>query len=528
MEYKGEIKKLIGEIEEKFLSGNPVEQKWTERDQQKLNQKLNLIAEKLDVFSITGNNEEDNIRNDLTIIDAETGEKINLVNIENMKKRVKDTLKTNNIFSLLRCLAISNKCAHKCDQNYIGLQDRIENVRKMKRGLRKPIKSSLDFNMDSISNNDFEKLMEALGKSKIKKEAIISICRTLGIDVTDIKSDEEKLEDIFYELQCQKKTIVDKYEKQLIAKANVEEECRKNLFWIKDQLISMVGQLLVNDKKYQKLNYEMIECGTDDFKNMLAIDYDVLSYYIEVHMPNFIAEELVEKHKLKEPVKSEERTFEALGATAVFDRDDAEIEEIRKGHLDNARKRILSRPKKDTSIAKTYKFITKKIQNKEDVGVLEKNLRTEISSTEKQLEYSKIRSDEKGIDLEAKIIADQLDDIFRKKDFLALTDVSKKQEFFESFKAFARKEVIEGEKFDRVYFMYANDKSENDFIKLIDYEKEISKMYKSEGRQDDIVGMIGFIEKEVPKFEKVVKKYRKYREEIDVEQQGGGNGYGER
>lgn len=523
MEYKERINNLIREIEEKFSVETSVYQEWSEEEQEILNEKLTLIAEEIGVFESTEKKEEENIKNDLTIIDKNTGEKIELVDIINMKQRIKDVLKTNDMFSILRSVAVSNKCAHKCDNNYKGLQEQIKSIREEKKQYIRPIKSTINFNMESISKNDLEKLMQALEGTNIKRGAIISICRTLGIDIKDIKSNEEELNKIFYELKCQRRLILDKYEEQLIKKADAEQSYRESLFWIKDQLIAMIGQLLVNNVEYNKLDYEMIECGQDDFKNMLAIDYTELSYYIEVHMPNFIAEELIEEYNVKASVKSDKRSFEELGASAVYDRDDVEIERIREKPLSNVRRRILARPKRNTNVSKTYKFITKKIQNKKNVGIFEKKLRTEKDSTIKQIQYSKMRSDEMQIDIEERIIADSLDEVLREKDNLAENNIKQKNDFIAEIKSFARQEVIKGDKFDKVYYMYAIDKTENEFIKLIAYEKEISNLYKFQDRDYNIVEMIEFIKREVPKFEEKIEKYRKYNKEKGGRLDGNGD-----
>ena len=116
-------------------------------------------------------------------------------------------------------------------------------------------------------------------------------------------------------------------------------------------------------------------------------------------------------------------------------------------------------------------------------------------------------------DIEERIIADSLDEVFREKDNLAETNIKQKNDFVAGIKSFARQEVIDGDKFDRVYYMYASDKTENEFIKLIAYEKEISNIYKLQDRDYNIVEMIEFIKREVLKFEEKIEKYRKYNKE---------------
>lgn len=522
MEYKEEIKNLIYGIEEVFSDKTFRHQKWTKGEQDILNEKLTLIAEEMGVFATTAKNEEKNIQKELTITDENTGEKIELVNKANMKQRVKDVLKTNDFFSILRCVAISNKCAHKCDNNYDGLQKKISNIRSQRELYSNSIANTINFNIESYSKTDIDELMEALGRINVARGTIISICRKLGVDITDIKANEEELNKLFYQLKSQRGLILDKYEELLMKKAEIELSCRESLFWIKDQLIVMIGQLLVEDSEYQKLNYEMVECGENpDFKNMLVIDYDELSYYIEVHMPNYISEELIQEYKLKSPVESHNRTFEELGATAVYNRDDLEVQRIRQESLNNVRSKILARPKRKKSTSSNYEFKTKKVQQKKDVGIYEKKERKD--SGVKIIPYSKMRSDEKQIDIEERIVADCIDEIFRKRDALEELNENLKDKFIEEIKSFARQEVIRGDKFEKVYYMYANDKSENELIKLIGYEKEISNIYKSQDRNYNIVEMIEFIKREVPKYEEKIEKYRKYNKEKGEKSDGKGN-----
>ena len=103
---------------------------------------------------------------------------------------------------------------------------------------------------------------------------------------------------------------------------------------------------------------------------MLAIDYPELSYYIEVHMPNYMSDLLITELGIKEPVNSSERSFERLGASAVYDREDTEIEEIREIPQINARRRIISRPKKELNGTQKYTSKTRKIRNPEDIYIV--------------------------------------------------------------------------------------------------------------------------------------------------------------
>ena len=524
MIYKKEIKDLIIDIQRRFLEENSEYQEWSEVDQEIINKKLSELASPIGVFDNTSKNETENIKEDLTITDKDTGEEILLVDIVSMNKRVRGVLNSNDIFSVLRSVAISNKCAHRFDDNYNGLQEQIKNIKEKR--LYDLVKVPLDdsnmkFNVESFSIDGINKLMDALEDRNPKRGKIISVCKSLGIDITDIKSDEQELKKKFNELRYYRREILESYIKVLSDKAEIEKEFRRDLFWIKDQFIAIIGQLLINDDKYSQLDYEMIRCGDGEFENMLAIDYPELSYYIELHMPNYMADLLITEFGVKEPVDSSERSFERLGASAVYDREDAEIEAIKEIPQTNARRRIISRPKKNLNAAQKYSSSTKKIRTPEDINIMEDYLKY-LSINE--IKYSKMRSDEKETNIEDRITADSIDEVLRQKDFKANQSTELRKEFMKDIKAFARRKVLAGSEFDKVFFMYAIGKSDNEFIKLMAYQKEISSRFKRKQENDDninIIGMYQFIENETYKYEKEINKYRKYG--IKEKETGEGN-----
>ena len=91
----------------------------------------------------------------------------------------------------------------------------------------------------------------------------------------------------------------------------------------------MIGQLLTQDEKFSGVNYELVKTpgAVQGFEYMLIIDDKELSYYIEVHMHNFIATSLVKRYGLN--IKTERET-QKLGSSAVYIRDEKEIQSLLK------------------------------------------------------------------------------------------------------------------------------------------------------------------------------------------------------
>lgn len=169
------------------------------------------------------------------------------------------------------------------------------------------------------------------------------------------------------------------------------------MFAIKDEYISMIGQLLKNDVRFTNVKYELIRTpdATPGFEYMLVIDDRDLQYYIEVHMPNFVATSLIEQYGLFE---SKERKTQKLGASAVYERSKNEINGVlkalnigllegkkraqiitrgfsRNSVTDDLQTEILSDKvdsEKNESELEDYSFITDKIE--EPLSLLEKYL----------------------------------------------------------------------------------------------------------------------------------------------------------
>ena len=415
MEEKDKLFKLVNQLKNIFIYHSETLQ-YNEKLQSKVNKLMDELANLTGVFNVGIKNETANIINELTIIDKKTQERVELVNIESMAQRVKSINNKNNIFSCLKTLALSNKIAHiydgnvkKCKNRFISYyNDTFPNQKIKDINFMESLNINFSnligknkYNCDMISDNEFDKIFNLLSNdSKINKGAKISVLKKLNIKF-NIKDDKD-IDNKFNDLCQNKEYIVSSY---LIKKFKEGQDFVKfenKMFAIKDSYISMIGQLLCKNQ-LKNTPYQLIKTpnATPGFEYMLIIDDKDLSYYIEVHMPNFIATKLIEKYGMK---YSEERSFEKLGASAIYYRDKKEIQEILKAIknndlTENARARIISRdyrydnksgnPKTDQGIdeniteitndetASEYEFVTKEIAK--DLSIFEKFLMTNPS-----------------------------------------------------------------------------------------------------------------------------------------------------
>ena len=101
IEEKQKINDLIIEIEKPFIKN--IEKKnliWTNIDQDKINEKIAVLADITKIFFEQSEKERNNIKSDLTIIDSVTRKEIQLIDINSMNKRVRNIFDNNDIFSL--------------------------------------------------------------------------------------------------------------------------------------------------------------------------------------------------------------------------------------------------------------------------------------------------------------------------------------------------------------------------------------------------------------------------------------------
>ena len=314
---------------------------YDKKTQDKVNNLLEKIANLSKTFENNIKNERRNIKDELTIIDTETGEKIELVDVNSMTNRVKNILSKNNIFSCLKSLALTNKCAHifdgdikriksniekyynliyypSFDESTFSFMDSIEQVF--------PQTNFLIYNLNGIEEYQFNKICNALfSDNKLNKGAKISILKSLNITF-DIK-DESQINDIFEKIKNQKENLVYSYLIQQYKTGKYIVSLQSKMFAIKDEYISMIGQLLKKDERFTNVKYELIRTpdATSGFEYMLIIDDRDLQYYIEVHMPNFVATSLMKQYGLFE---SKERVTQKLGASAVYERSKDEIDKV--------------------------------------------------------------------------------------------------------------------------------------------------------------------------------------------------------
>ncbi len=401
---------LINQLKNIFTSNNG-KILYDKKTQDKVNNLLEEIANLSKTFENSIKRERRNIKNELTIIDTKTGKKVELVDVNSMTNRVKNVLSKNNIFSCLKSLALTNKCAHifdgdikriksniekyynliyypSFDEKTFSFMDSVEQVF--------PYKNFLFYNLDGIEEGKFDKICKALfSDNKLNKETKISILKSLNITF-DIKN-ESQINDKFEKIKNQKENLVYSYLIQQYKTGKYVLLLQSKMFAIKDEYISMIGQLLKNDVRFTNVKYELIRTpdATPGFEYMLVIDDRDLQYYIEVHMPNFVATSLIEQYGLFE---SKERKTQKLGASAVYERSKNEINGVlkalntgllegkkraqiitrgfcRNSVTDDLQTEILSDKvdsEKNESELEDYSFITDKIE--EPLSLLEKYL----------------------------------------------------------------------------------------------------------------------------------------------------------
>ena len=382
-----ELSNLINQLKNIFVYDNG-RLLYDEKKQFKANVLLQKILLLTGTFDSNIKNERENIRNELTLVDTSTGEETMLVDIDSIDERVKSVLSDNNLFSCLKSLALCNKCAHSFD----GEINKIRGIFEKYYSLLYPdsagmavsfyrpledvfpeIKNSKLYDLGNITNYDFEKLCNVIlsDNKKVNKGIKISVLRMLNVSF-EIKSDEDinrKFDIIVKHIEI----IINSFLVKKYAEGMELLQLQNRMFSIKDDYISMVGQLLKNGS-LKKIEYELVrtEDAQPGFEYMLIIDDVELSYYIEVHMPNFIAEALIKQYGL---VESRTRTTQKLGASAVYKRDSDEVTKIRDALTANmisdglVRAKIISRGDIAGGLAlaestlQDYTFITSEISH---------------------------------------------------------------------------------------------------------------------------------------------------------------------
>lgn len=316
---------------------------YNKKTQNKANVLLEQIATLTKTFDNTIRNEKSNIRNELIITDTTTGERRELIDIDSIDERVKNVLKSNNMFSCLKSLALCNKCAHSFDGNIkstgeifkkyynilypneINNDEVVTFMQPLNVKFPKVI-NNMSYNLNNIDDHQFKKLCNVIlnNNKEYNKGTKISVLKLLSISF-NIKNDQE-IDEEFNKVISNKDKIISTFLAKKYNEGLEQVKLQNKMFAIKDVYISMIGQLLKKDV-FKNIKYELVktEDAVPGFEYMLIIDDKDLSYYIEVHMPNFIATSLIREYGL---VESTERTTKKLGASAVYKRETREIKEI--------------------------------------------------------------------------------------------------------------------------------------------------------------------------------------------------------
>lgn len=185
------------------------------------------------------------------------------------------------------------------------------------------------YDMDLFVKNsdEFDKLYNILFNSSktIKRGTKISILKQLKINID--YSNPLEIEDRFNKVLKDKEKILSSYLVKKYEEGYSMVSLQNKLFAVKDNLISMIGQLL-KDGTFN-LKHELVRTNDENsgFGCMLVIDDKELSYYIEVHMPEYISRNLIKDYGFK---LLDKRTTPNLGASAVYKRDPKEIKKIKK------------------------------------------------------------------------------------------------------------------------------------------------------------------------------------------------------
>lgn len=432
-----ELTSIAESLKELFIYDPVLE--YTQDSQEIANKLLTRFALLSGTFNENIANETKNIDEQLTIIDKSTNQKLSLIDTSSMENRVQTVLDKNNLYSCLKSLALSNKCAHRMSGPTRSLQAKLNKLYADIYGCepltcpkyvrfytdtsifaREIMKKSqrVELNNDTglLSEDEKNKLKEAalhaletltkkdfdlVYNSILKQDEIVAsykqvaetksrlntpeakenyvngammarntlLLKTLGITVSD-GSDISPYIDF---LQNHKYEIINEYLIRLHKKGNTLLHTQNLMFAVKAEYAAMIGQLLSKDKNFKNLTYELIETpdiGNEFFHNLLVIDDPELQYYVEVHIPTYISDTLVNRYGF---IKTSDRTKTLnLGAAAVYNRINEEMETISRhqeqieDETGKIRAKIITRKYGEdnatSSNEESYKLITNEIK----------------------------------------------------------------------------------------------------------------------------------------------------------------------
>lgn len=312
--------------------------------QEQINLSLTRLAENTGVFDSTISKERKNLEN-FYAIDKKTKKKIDLVNGDTIDFRIRNVLSENNMYSCLKALALSNKCCHGFDNDLKNIKEFfckyfnilfndninngditfIEDIKEKtinNRTLSDLLNTSKRYDLSDITDDDFEYIFECINN----KESITDNEIKYILDKLHIKYENDNITNKFDEVCNNSSDLLKTYLFNKYNKGVKLTRLRSRIFYIKDCFISMIGQLLINE--FDDVFYELVDnpSNKDGFSKMLIIDDKDLSYYIEVHMPDWLSRALIRRGLKYEEGTS--RTTLPLGSSAVYYRDNEDIERI--------------------------------------------------------------------------------------------------------------------------------------------------------------------------------------------------------
>lgn len=432
------------------------------KKQSKINKILTDIAKLTGTFSSNATNERKNIKKNLTPTSG-----ISLIDITSLEKRIGNLLNTNNIYSCLRTLALSNKCAHSFDSKIGPKGSTTEIFKKYYEKLygvtlgkndvtfMKPLEKTFPqinqnnlYDLSQVSDHIFNQMYDLLctKPEKVILGQKISILNSLKISFD--KSNRDEVNRKYQEVINNKNQLLNDFLVKKYQEGVRFLELQNQMFAIKDNYISMIGQLLKKESKFRNIEYELVKTPnpTPGYEYMLIINDKDLSYYIEVHMPNVIAHSLIKEYGL---VESTTRKTTKGGAPAVYERDPKEIARIReakaKGTVTGNIANILSREHTSDSEShppgENYEFQTQEIASKNssfEHFLIKNNVYLDEVTKNKQL----LLNENYPLSMTESIVCENYCDIYQK------LDNSLKIDYVSS----NLNEIKNGDQFDKMFF----------------------------------------------------------------------------
>ena len=518
---------IIDELNKVFHSSNPLNINFDTEKQKKANILLHSYASEIGLYKQTKNTEKENINLGLTLIDKKTNKKDVLIDIQSMFDRVEEALLTDEYASCINALAISNKCAHGLDdqissfssqfvnmyKEYTGkdlkevsfmkkFSDTCPDIKKVKKeylNIIKNIITTKDKNTGElryITNTEFNKIYKELNPSK--KELHIGqikrILNNLKIEFKDDIDANEKYTSLVQNRDKLKEAYL--FHRYCIGKSLVA--LKDEMFAIKCNYISLIGQM-IQKNRFGKIKCELVNepSGEEGFKHMLIIDKPDLSYYVEVHMPDYLKHEFVKKYGFKVV----ERSMMPLGASAIYKRDKSEVKKIKKAlkkglinedsnenHRATSRATIISRGNDELSELdefeelkksnKFFEFKSKKIKRKPISSLVEFLKSHDIHRYDDTLRFSDnlIHNESYSIKITSSIASNYHYNIY-----LSLDKKEKEMFIYESlYKYIQDNDSLDNDIIDVLKELLNNNVDIDIIAKIIIYKEVLKRIYQDE------------------------------------------------